>query len=417
MRLERAVNIADLRRMARRRLPRFLFDMIEGGVDDERQLKDNEEAFARRKLLPRVLVDVEARDQSTTLFGRRWSSPFGISATGPNALYRVHADEAMVDAAVGADIPYIQSGAGGISLEKMVKRGGDHLWYQLYAARDRDISRDIIKRAIDCGVEVLVYTVDFPVNTNRERGVRNRIGLPLKPQPDILARLLVEGVTHPAWTWDYLTSGGMPMNETWQAYAPKGASAGEVAAFFRSHSPSSQTWADVECFRALWPGKFVVKGVINPHDAARLVDMGVDGVTVSNHGGKILDRALAPLDALPYVRAAVGDRAVVMLDGGVRRGSDIVIARCLGADFVFTGRATLYAVAAAGRPGVEKAISILRNELDLTLGAMGCPRFDDLGPAYLDSGSRPTAAALPQADRPQPRSIKTSMRKNQGITP
>lgn len=383
MKLSKAYNIGRLREMARRRTPSFIFDMIEGGVEDEDCVRRNEQVFREKILLPRVLNDITMRDQSTTLFGRRWASPFGISPMAPAPVYRRGADEAMARAAVAANVPFVLSGGAGSTLERVREIAGQNAWFQLYGAKDRSISADMIRRAEDSGYDVLAVTVDTPLTPKRERHLQNGVTIPLKIRPAVLAKLLWEGVTHPAWAFDYVRAGGMPMLGNWRPYAPTGASAGEVADFFRSQSPSNQTWHDIETFRRLWPGKMVIKGVLNPADAVRLVEMGIDGITVSNHGGKIIDRAPAPLEMLPRIKAAVGTRAVVMMDGGVRRGADIAIARCLGADFVFAGRAVLYGVAAAGHAGAAKALEILRNELDLILATIGRPNFDELGPQDL----------------------------------
>jgi len=193
----------------------------------------------------------------------------------------------------------------------------------------------------------------------------------------------------------YLASGGMPLMDTWARYAPAGASPGEVGAFFRSQSPSIQTWRDLERLRVGWPGRFVLKGIQHPDDARRAADLGVDAVIVSNHGGKSFDALPSPVDTLPAVKAALGGRMPVMLDSGIRRGADIVIALCLGADFVFVGRSTLYGVAAAGEAGAARAIAILRDEIDLTLAMIGCSTVDALGPSFL---FRPPQSDVTAAD-------------------
>lgn len=376
--LDHAVNIDDLRIAARRRLPRFIFDMIEGGVEEEIGVLENEASFRRVKLLPSLLNDITVRDQTTTLFGRTYASPFGIAPMGPAPLYRRNGDLLLAGAAVQADIPFVLSGAGGASVEQIAKVAPDHAWFQLYGAADRSITHDIIRRTVDSGLSVMVFTVDTPVSPKRERHLRNRITLPLRKDIRNLAVLGMEGVLHPAWALDYLASGGMPLMGTWAPYAKPGSTPQQVAEFFRSQSPSNQTWKDLEDVRRRWPGRLLVKGVLNPADAVRMVDMGVDGVIVSSHGGKIVDRAPSPLSALPGIKAAVGERAAVLMDGGVRRGVDVAIARCLGADFILAGRPMLYGLAAAGGPGAARAIDLLRTELDLILATVGCSKFDDL---------------------------------------
>ncbi len=388
MRLDDAINIEDLHRMAKRRLPKIAFDFIEGGLEDERGLERNTSAFHKHQLLPRYLVDVSKRDQTRTLFGRTYASPFGISPTGGAGLFRRGADLMLAEAAAKANIPYIMSGASNDSIEAAAKIAPDHAWYQLYAAREAGVREDMIRRAADAGMASLVLTVDVPVSSKRERNIRNgfaniRGGLfqALSLKPSILA----EALTHPGWVIEYLRhGGGTPMLQNWQPYAPAGANSEQVYNFARALQPyNAQTWRDLERYRRLFPRNLVVKGVMSPADAMRSAEIGCDGIIVSNHGGRQLDQAPAPLDVLPAIKEAVGDKLTIMLDSGVRRGADILIALCLGAEFVFMGRPTLYGAAAGGIPGVHKAISILRGEIDLVMAQIGCPSLDQLGPDFL----------------------------------
>ena len=356
MRLDDAINIEDLHRMAKRRLPKIAFDFIEGGLEDERGLERNTSAFHKHQLLPRYLVDVSTRDQTRTLFGRTYASPFGISPTGGAGLFRRGADLMLAEAAAKANIPYIMSGASNNSIEAAAKIAPDHAWYQLYAAREAGVREDMIRRAADAGMASLVLTVDVPVSSKRERNIRNgfaniRGGLfqALSLKPSILA----EALTHPGWVVEYLRhGGGTPMLQNWQPYAPAGANSEQVYNFARALQPyNAQTWRDLERYRRLFPRNLVVKGIMSPADAMRSAEIGCDGIIVSNHGGRQLDQAPAPLDVLPAIKEAVGDKLTIMLDSGVRRGADILIALCLGAEFVFMGRPTLYGAAAGGHPG------------------------------------------------------------------
>ncbi len=381
MKLEHAVNIEDLHRMAKRRLPKIAFDFIEGGVEDELGISRNEAAFRRYRLMPRYLVDVNKRDQSAKLFDRVYASPFGISPTGAAGLFRPGADLMLAESAAGANIPFVMSGASTASMEKAAGVAPTHTWYQLYVARDPKISEDLIRRARDAGLGTLVLTVDVPVGSKRERNIRNGFGRPLK----MTWKTKLEALTHPGWLMEYMRT-GTPLIENWAPYAGAGANADQVADFVAHQMPSIPTWEDLEKFRKLWPRHLVVKGILHPDDARRAADIGVDGIIVSNHGGRQLDRAPASLEALPAIRKAVGDRVTIMLDSGVRRGADILIALALGARFVFCGRATLYGAAAAGIPGVRKAISILRTEIDLTMAQIGCPSLDQLDASFLCDG-------------------------------
>jgi len=388
MKIEEAVNIEDLHRLAKRRLPKIAFDFIEGGLEDERGLERNTSAFRKHLLLPRYLVDVSERDQRAELFGREYASPFGISPTGGAGLFRRGADLMLAEAAAAANIPYIMSGASNDAIEAAARVAPKNAWYQLYAAREAKVREDMIRRTADAGLEALVLTVDVPVGSKRERNIRNGFAnvrggllqaLSLKPS------ILLEALTHPGWIVEYLKhGGGTPMLQNWQPYAPSGADAEAVYNFSRSLMPfNAQTWRDLEQYRRLFPRNLVVKGIMHPADAIRAAEIGVDGVIVSNHGGRQLDQAPASLDALPAIHAAVGDRLTVMLDSGVRRGADILIALCLGARFVFMGRPTLYGAAAGGAQGVGKAIDIFRNEIDLVMAQIGCPRLAALGPDFL----------------------------------
>ena len=390
MRVQDAISIVDLERMAKRRLPRVLFNAIQSGVEDELGVARNAAGFHRHQLLPRHLVDVREREQSATIFGRTYASPFGIAPTGIAELFKRGADLMLARAAASAKVPSIMSGSSATAPETIAKEVRDNAWYQLYAARDPNISDDFVRRARDCGFQTLVLTVDNPVFPKLESDKRGGFSLPFK----LTLPLMIDGLRHPGWTWEWLSNGGLPMMNTWKPYAPAGATAAEVSAFRRTQNPSVQTWKDLDRFRRLWPGNLVVKGLARAEDAIRAVNAGVDGIIVSNHGGKTLDRAPATADALVGIAAAVGDRTTVMLDSGVRRGSDIVVGLCLGAKFVFVGRATLYGVAAGGQVGAKRALDILHEEVDMTLALIGCPTIAELGPDFLFDPH------LPESNRP-----------------
>jgi (S)-mandelate dehydrogenase len=390
MKLNDAINIEDLHRMAKRKLPKIIFDFIEGGLEDERGLERNRTAFQKHLLLPRYLVDVSRRDQSATVFGHTYASPFGISPTGGAGLYRRDGDLLLAEAAAEANIPFIMSGGSNASMEEAMRIAPNNTWFQLYAAKDHDLTDALIGRARDSGVGALVLTVDVPVHPKRERNWRNGFAtvrnggvieaLKLKPS------ILLEAMTHPGWVFDYVKNGGAPTLGNWMPHIANGNGAGksEAIRLGRSQTPASaQTWRDLERYRRLFPSPLVVKGILNPADAVRAAEIGVDGIIVSNHGGRQLDQAPASLDALPAIKAAVGDKLTIMLDSGVRRGADILIAFCLGAQFVFFGRPTLYGAVVGGLPGVKRAIDIFREEIDLVMGQIGCPDLAELGPDFL----------------------------------
>jgi (S)-mandelate dehydrogenase len=382
--VNRAINIDDLRKMAKRRLPRIIYDFIEGGVEDELGIVRNEAAFDRERLVPHYLVDVSKRDQTVDLFDRKYASPFGVSATGLAALFRPGADLMLADAAARANIPFMMSGLSTASIEDAAKVAPSHSWYQLYVARDRTITLDIIRRVREAGFSTLVLTVDVPVQTKRERNLRNGFGLP----PRLTTSTVLDAIRHPGWISGYLRN-GMPRFDNWTPYARANSTTAQINAFAAGQAPAaSVTWADLEEYRRIWPRHLVVKGIMHRDDAIRAASIGVDGIIVSNHGGRQLDQAPSPLEVLPAINAAVGDKVTLMVDGGIRRGADIVIALCYGARFVMVGRATLYGAVAGGVAGVQKAIGILREEVDLVMGQIGAPTIADLNDSFLLTSHR-----------------------------
>jgi (S)-mandelate dehydrogenase len=378
MAVEAAINYDDLRRLARRRLPRIAFDFLEGGVDDEEGLRRNELAFRRCRLVPKYMVDTTTCDQSTSLFGRTYASPFGIAPTGGAALFRPGADLMLACAARDANVPFIISGASTATMEDIKAVAPDHSWYQVYLARDRKITDDMIARAKALGLSTLVLTVDLPASVRRERDLRNGFSRPMRPSWS--ARF--EALRHPSWLLDYYTKPGLSA-ANWAKYARPGATAEEVLDFLSSQFHIPTTWADVEHVRDIWPRRFVVKGIMHPDDARQSAALGVDGIIVSNHGGRQLDRAPSPLEVLPLIRDAVGDRVALLFDSGIRRGSDIVTALCLGAKFAFVGRWALYGVTAGGEAGARHAVGMIRTEVRTIMAQLGAPNVTALGPDFL----------------------------------
>ena len=376
--MDGVVNIDDLRKLAKKRLPKIAYDFIEGGTDDEVALVTNEQAFRQARIVPRYLVDVSVRDQSTTLFGRTYSSPIGIAPTGLAGLFRRGADLMLAEAARDANVPFIMSGSSTGSIEDLGKLAPDHGWYQLYSAKYQAISEDMIKRVGDAGLKTLVFTVDVPEGSNRERNARNGWGRPLK----LSWATKLEALEHPAWMLEWLRH-GTPYFDNWAKYAPPGASAEAVADMVAYNNRAPMTWKHVERYRELFKGNFVLKGIMHPDDAIRAHSLGVDGIMVSNHGARQLDNAPSPLHVLPAIRDAVGDKMTIMFDGGIRRGLDALIAICMGAQFVFQGRPTLYGVTAGGVAGASKALSIFRREIDISMAQIGATKLAELGPHYL----------------------------------
>ncbi len=328
--------------------------------------------------MPRYLVDASSADQSTTLFGRKYASPVGIAPTGGAALFRAGADLMLAQAARDANIPFIISGASTATIEEVAAVAPEHAWYQLYNARDPKIADDMAMRAEKCGLSTLVLTVDVPGHVNRERNRRNGFARPLKPTLAAKA----EALAHPGWLLEY-ARGPALTGSNWVKYAPPGSSATQVLDFLATQHPTPFTWDDVARIRKIWPRNLVIKGIMHPSDAVRAAAMGVDGVMVSNHGARQLDRAASPVDVLPAICDAVGDKMTVMLDSGIRRGSDVLTTLCLGAKFVFVGRWTLYGVAAGGQAGAHHAVRMIRGDIATTMRQLGAPDIKSLGPDFL----------------------------------
>lgn len=372
-------NYDDLRLAAKRRLPKICFDFIEGGVDGEEGLGRNEQAFINQRLVPKYMVDITKRSMKTELFGRVYDMPVGIAPTGVIGMFRRGGDLMLARAAVKANIPFIMSGSSTASIEELGKIAPEHGWYQLYAALDKSISMDMIKRSEAAGLSTLVVTVDVPVHSNRERNKRNGWTRPL----NLTLATKIEALRHPGWMTEFYSNGGQPNFPNWAPYAGPNANAERVGEFMATQTAPPLDWKDIEKFRAAWPRKMVLKGVMHPEDAQRAAAIGIDGLMISNHGARQLDRAPSPLEVLPVIRDLVGDKMTLMLDSGIRRGSDVLTAMCLGAKFCFVGRWTLYGVAAAGEAGAHHALGLMRNEISLTMGQMGAPDTKCLDQSFL----------------------------------
>ncbi|WP_211257549.1 alpha-hydroxy acid oxidase [Muricoccus aerilatus] len=368
MGLEHCHSIADLRALARRRLPRFAFEYLDGGAEDEVALRRACRSWEEVTLTPRTGVDVARRDPGVTLFGRRWAAPFGISPTGLTGLAWPGADLMIVRAAAARGLPVTLSTPATATIESAAAEAASHLWYQLYVPARLEIAFDLMRRAREADVDVLLVTMDVPVPGKRERDLRNGFSLPFRMTP----RLMWDLVTHPAWSFATRRY-GEPRFVNLLPYAPPDAQgARSLASFMAGQIMPSLTWDVMRQLRDAWPGHFVVKGVMHPDDAAQCLAIGADGILVSTHGGRQLDAAPAPLDALPAILRAVGGRVPVLIDGGVRRGLDIARALSLGAAFVMAGRPTLYGAGAGGEAGAGRALSILLDELDRAMALLGC---------------------------------------------
>ncbi|MFC7405584.1 alpha-hydroxy acid oxidase [Georgenia alba] len=375
--LARAADIADLRLIARRRTPRAAFDYADGAALDEIGYRRARTAFDQVEFLPRVLQGGQAEaDTTTTIAGGRAALPFGIAPTGFTRFLHAEGEIAGARAAQEAGIPFALSTMGTRSVEEVAEAAPDaRRWFQLYLWKDRDASRRLVERAAAGGYDTLLVTADTAVAGQRLRDLRNGMTIP----PRLTARTVLDASYRPGWWFNFLTTEPL-------AFASLSHSTTDLPSMINSMFDPTLDWTDLAWIRSVWRGKLFVKGVLGPEDAVRAVDAGADGVVVSSHGGRQLDRAVAPLRILPAVRTAVGPDVELVLDSGILSGTDVVAALCAGADFTLVGRAYLYGLMAGGRPGVDRALQILAQEIRTTMKLLGAGSVDQLGPHLLHQG-------------------------------
>lgn len=365
--LAQARNIADLRRMARGRLPRMVFDYIDGGADDEVTLARNVSRFRDIELVWDVLVDVAEIDTRTTIMGDASASPFFISPTAMSRLFHPRGGEAAVArAAYAAGVPYACSTLASTSVEDIAAATPGPKWFQVYVWKDRGLVAEVLARAKAAGFSAIILTVDVPVAGNRERDPANDFTIP----PRVTWRTATQALAAPSYLWDLATTPEIkPANFAHMAIR------GGLIGFINEQFDRTVTWNDARWLREQWSGKLAIKGISTPEDAQRAVAAGADAVWVSNHGGRQLDTAPASIDTLPGIADAVAGAAEIVLDGGVRRGSDVVKALALGANAVALGRAYLYGLGAGGERGVARALQIFDSELRRTMALCGRSRL------------------------------------------
>ncbi|MGA8030914.1 MAG: alpha-hydroxy acid oxidase [Casimicrobiaceae bacterium] len=377
-RMLRVRSIEDLRRAAQRRLPAAVFDFFDGGSEDEVTLRDNRAAFDRRRLLPRVLRGVSSIDTATTIAGAAAKSPIVIAPTGAAGFGRPGADVAIARSAAAFGIPYTLSSSATASIERIAREAPGRLWFQPYILRDQAFFRRLIDRAEAAGYEALVVTVDMPVGGKRERDYRRDFAIPFA----FTLRNVLDFASRPRWALG-LARHGVPVLENLVGLARSGSDTAAIASSVGRDYDSGFDWQGLQSLRERWRRRLLVKGILHPEDALRAAAIGCDGVIVSNHGGRQLDGAVASIDAVPAIAAAVGNRIEVLMDGGVRRGSDIVKALALGARAVMIGRATLYGASAAGEAGARRALEILTDELARTMRLCGTRTIAEIDPRVI----------------------------------
>ena len=368
--LARCHDLADLRRAARRRLPGPVFGYLDGAADDEITLRANREALRRWQFRPRVLRDVSEPDLSVSLLGSEWPAPIGLAPAGYPRMMHPGGELAVARAAASRQVPYCLSTVGTVTIEELAATGHRDLWFQLYVLRDRKLAHALIDRAAAAGFRALEVTVDTPVGGRRTRDLRSGLTIP----PELTAGALLDIGMHPGYWLSMLRGPALRFASLNTPGAEVATSIADITSLF----DASLTWADLDDIRARWPGKLLVKGPLGPADAARAVAAGVDGIHLSNHGGRQLDRCVATIDLVRPVREAVGDRVALLVDSGIRHGADVAVAIARGADMCAVGRGYLYGLAAAGQPGVEHAIDLLVTQLRRTMQLLGVVTIAEL---------------------------------------
>ncbi|EGV39561.1 quinone-dependent L-lactate dehydrogenase [Corynebacterium glutamicum] len=372
-RLDSALTIYDLRKIAKRRTPAAAFDYTDGAAEAELSIKRAREAFENIEFHPDILKPAEHVDTTTQILGGTSSMPFGIAPTGFTRLMQTEGEIAGAGAAGAAGIPFTLSTLGTTSIEdvKATNPNGRN-WFQLYVMRDREISYGLVERAAKAGFDTLMFTVDTPIAGYRIRDSRNGFSIP----PQLTPSTVLNAIPRPWWWIDFLTT---PTLE----FASLSSTGGTVGDLLNSAMDPTISYEDLKVIREMWPGKLVVKGVQNVADSVKLLDQGVDGLILSNHGGRQLDRAPVPFPLLPQVRKEVGSEPTIMIDTGIMNGADIVAAVAMGADFTLIGRAYLYGLMAGGREGVDRTIAILRSEINRTMALLGVSSLEELKPRHV----------------------------------
>ena len=366
--MKRYPTIADLRRRARRRVPRFAFDFVDGGCGENEVRDSNRVALDAIKLVARYGLGAGAVSTEIALFGRHYAAPIGIAPMGMGGLLWPKAERHLATAAQAMNVPYVLSTPASASIEEIAKIAPDVFWFQLYGSpgSDNAITFDLVRRAKEAGAHTLVVTIDTPVRAKRPQDWRNNLSVPFKPN----LRTIVDVATSPLWALEVLRN-GVPCPENFRAYAGASPSPADVSACSSRELRGGFGWETIERVRKLWPRALVIKGIIHPDDAMRALGLGADGIVVSNHGGRTLDAAPPAIDILPAVVERVGSQLTVLMDSGIRTGLDVVRALALGAKCVFTGRSFLFGVAALGKQGGTHVLEFFSEEIRMAMGQVG----------------------------------------------
>ncbi len=374
-----AYNIEDLRQIAKRRVPKGVYDYVNGGAEDHIAVQNNRDAYRQLKVKNRVLVDVSKRSTETTIFGKKIAMPYGVSPTGTAGLMYYGGEVGIAQAAAKMDVPCTLALNAQTSMEEVWEKApGSNLWFQVYTWPDKDLSLKQIERIKSVGFETLIVTVDGPVGSNREYNYKNGFSMPLKYSPRLFAQLLAK----PGWCLRVLAQHYIKRGAPTMVNYPEELMS-KITDPMLKHmytKVDNVTWEHISRIRDVWPGNLLIKGLQSSEDAVLAKENGLEGVILSNHGGRYVDSAPAPLQVVGEVRAAVGDDFTVIIDSGARRGSDIVKAIACGADMVMSGRPTLFGAAVAGTHGSYRALEIFKVEMDRIMAQLGLNSVDEIGP-------------------------------------
>lgn len=372
--VEQHINLDDFRAMAKKRLPRMIFDYLDGGADDEVTLRRNREAFSNYQLMPRTLRDVGQIDLSTSVLGQNIDLPILLSPTGQTCMFHHSGEAAVVRSAAKANTIYTLSSLSSTSIEAVAAASSGPKWFQIYVWRDRHITKEFIARCRDSGYHGLCLTVDLPVHGNRERDLRNGLTFPAS----LTARTAVDVLRHSAWLYHYLTGPKIELANVAASSNVAAVDQGDLMDYVSRQFDPTVNWDDAAWMIEQWGGPFLIKGIVNAEDAKTAVEIGASGIIISNHGGRQLDFMPPTIDVLPDIARAVEGRAEILLDSGVRRGTDVIKALALGANAVMMGRPYLYALAAGGEAGVDRMFALLRAEITRDMALLGCAKISDL---------------------------------------
>ncbi len=371
-------NIEDLRQGAKRRLPHGIFEFIDGGAEDGIGVQNNRDAYTSLKVKNRVLIDVSQRSAETEIFGKKIKMPYGISPTGAGGLVYYGGEIGLAKAAARMGVPCTVATNALLPMEEIAEAAGGNLWFQLYMWADKEMSMKFLDRVKATGFETLIVTVDGPVGPNREYNKKNGFHAPLKYTPKLISQVLAR----PGWCYrvllkQYLNRGAFRKENYPEEIERRVTVASEEMSVVKT---DRQSWEDIRKIRDVWKGNLLIKGLQSAEDAVLAADEGLEGVILSNHGGRYVDCAAAPLQVLPETKAAVGDRIKIIIDSGARRGSDLVKAIALGADMVMSGRPTLFGAAAGNEAGAYRALEIFYDEMDRVMAQLGLNTIEEIGP-------------------------------------